>query len=251
MDLDYRIVVPSRKRSGNMKRIRRLLPSATICVDEREEKAYSKVVPKGNLMIHPPLDGLPRILNWLRTEVKEEIMVKIDDDLEYIEYVTMANKHLKIDNHESILEIIENSCRMIVDLDLTMFIYGKAGALAMSHEIPFQPFSPTAGCSGQAYGVRGAARMRRNSVVLEGREDADFILQTLLKDRCLLRDNRYVFWCGQTYHGFGGAAGRITEEHSSLTKKRFKEKWGRHVSFGKSWFVTGEVTKLSVKRRCP
>ena len=61
--MDYRIVVPSRRRSHNMETIRWLLPSALVCIDEREFDDYARVCDVNRLIVHPPIDGLPGTIN--------------------------------------------------------------------------------------------------------------------------------------------------------------------------------------------
>jgi hypothetical protein len=55
LDLDYAIVVPSRRRPHNMPTIRALLPTAMVCVDEREIADYQLFVPGERLLAHPPM----------------------------------------------------------------------------------------------------------------------------------------------------------------------------------------------------
>jgi hypothetical protein len=55
--LDYKIVVPSRKRPHNMPVITGLLPTSLICIDEREEADYAPFVPKERLLLHPLWKG--------------------------------------------------------------------------------------------------------------------------------------------------------------------------------------------------
>lgn len=73
--IDYQIVVPSRARTHNMLLIQQLLPSATICVDEREVEDYIKFVPREKLLVHPPIDFFAPVLNWILANTSAEILV--------------------------------------------------------------------------------------------------------------------------------------------------------------------------------
>src|SRR5437016_707290 len=79
VSLDYAIVVPSRKRVHNMQLIRALLPTALICIDERERDDYLSEVPATHLFQHPPMDGLPAVLNWAMDAIPNPILIVIDD----------------------------------------------------------------------------------------------------------------------------------------------------------------------------
>ena len=75
------IVVASRARPFNMKRIMALLPEAKIFVDEREEKAYLKVVPKDQLVLHEPTETCNQMRRLQFSDTRfSDAMCSIDDD---------------------------------------------------------------------------------------------------------------------------------------------------------------------------
>jgi hypothetical protein len=243
-ELDYTIVVPSRKRTRNMPLIRSLLPSALICVDEREHDAYAQLVPKDKLLLHPPMDGLFAIYNWLLTTIKTEIFIEIDDDFRGVDCLVGSGR--RIMDPEEILAILENSARCTKDLGLTAFCYSRTQNTALTRpaEKPIRPVQPV--CN--AFGVMGNARYRKYNLAFLGRGDVDWTLQTLLEDRCVYADVRFYFDCGNVFAGAGGNVGLVTPEQFEATSRGLRHKWGSHVSYKmQNWVKSRQVAPISIK----
>lgn len=228
MKLDYTIMVPSRKRTHNMATIRSLLPSAVVCIDEREADDYAPFVPKDRLLLHPPLDGLPAVYNWMIDNCDSEIFIEIDDDFKGVRCLTGANRY--ITDSEEILAILENAMVSCKDLDLTCFTFSKTANRVFS-KAEFRPIIPVHRVS-NCFGVMGAARHRKYDVELLSREDVDWTCETLLKDRIVYCDQRFFFDVGTIYSGIGGSVGLIDSERFGRVSLALKKKWGKHVSFG-------------------
>jgi len=76
------VVIPSRARVGNMRRMMDLLPQAVVCVAEQEAAAYREALPPGHrLMVHPNIVGLAPTRNWILDNAQEDCVVMVDDDL--------------------------------------------------------------------------------------------------------------------------------------------------------------------------
>lgn len=224
--LDYAIIVPSRKRAHNMGTIKLLLPTATVCVDEREADDYAAVIPRPQLLVHPPLEGLPAVMNWIQDNVSAEILVEVDDDFQGIR-VTTGSKRFITDSDE-ILAVIENGAQACQDLGLTVFCWSRTPNTTVIHP-DVRPIVPTqAVCA--AFGLMGAARQRRYDTRLTGRADIDFALGTLLADRCLLADVRFFFDTGDTFAGRGGNVGVVTPEQFTAATRGLVERWGNALS---------------------
>jgi len=242
--LDYTIVVPSRKRTHNMPIITDLLPSAYICVDEREVDDYKPWVPEDKLMVHPPMQGLFGVINWMMREVKTPVFVEIDDDFRGVRSLTGSKRF--ITDPEAILAIIENAIVVCDDLDLTTFCFARTANTAMLHpeDKPFRPTAPV--CN--AFGVMGNARYREYDVRYLGRGDVDWTLKTLLEDRCVLADVRYYFDCGNVFGGRGGNVGLVTPAIFANTSRALKAKWRKNVSFQAPAFAKKrDVAPISIK----
>jgi hypothetical protein len=224
---DYSIVVPSRARAHNMETIRWLLPSALICVDEREVDAYAPHVPSERMLVHPPFDGLPRAINWLMDAVESPVMVEIDDDFQGVQCNVGSRRF--ITDAEEILAIIENAITCTHDLGLTAFCWSRTMNTTIIHP-DRRPIVPTQSVC-NAFGVMGAARHRHYDTALLGRADVDWTLRTLLEDRAVFADVRFYFDCGRVFAGRGGNVGLVTPEIFKSSTRQIVERWGKAVSF--------------------
>lgn len=225
--LDYQIYVPSRRRTQNMLLIRQLLPSAIICVDEREAADYAPFVPPEKLLIHPPIDFFGPVLNWMLMNTPEEIFVSIDDDFTGIQVMTGSKRYLT--DQEEILAIIENSARACHDLGLTTFCWSGTGngMFLKPDMIPLKPVQPIH----HAFGLMNGARRRKWREDIPGRNAVDATLTTLLLDRCIYSDTRFWFDTGAVFAGRGGLVDLITVELWKQSSRRLKESWGKSISF--------------------
>ena len=222
----YRIVVPSRKRPFNMERIQTLFPTASICVDEREEETYLEYVDQSKLILHPAFDGYDRVMNWMFENIECDTLVEIDDDVTHA--VANFPKKRRISRPDDLLQIVENSYQAIVDLDLTCFCFCRTMnfmAVDMINE-PIAAVSDVCVCMG----VRKAAKARRFEVAAFGaRADIDWSLRTLLEDRAVYCDRRFYFANGRTFSGRGGIVGLVSDEAFDGLTKTLKERWGSYL----------------------
>lgn len=225
-DLDYTLVVPSRRRVHNMPVIRELLPTALVCVDEREVKEYLTEVPEGKLLVHPPLDGVARVMNWMLDAVKTPIFIEIDDDFAGVR-VNVGTRRFITDPVE-ILNIIENACRATQDLGLTAFTFAHSQHTVFNRA-DIWPVRPVQQCD-NCFGVMGAARYRKYDEGLPGRAAVDWTLRTLLEDRCLYVDMRFRFDCGEIFSGAGGNVGLVTTDQFVATSRKLRKRWGKHLN---------------------
>lgn len=230
---DYAILVPSRKRAHNMARIRALLPTALICVDEREHADYAPHVPPAQLLLHPPMVGLFSVINWMMDTVEADVLVEVDDDFCGVKCTVGAERYITDPN--DILAVIENAMTACSDLGLTAFCFSRTPNTTVIRpcERPIVPVQSV--CN--AFGVMGAARRRHYDTRFLGRGDVDWTLQTLLEDRCVYADVRFYFDCGNVFGGRGGNVGLVTPETFSATSRALKRKWGKHVSFKAPGYV--------------
>lgn len=243
----YTIVVPSRKRVHNMPIIRSLLPSAMICVDEREVADYEEVVPASNLLVHPPMEGLFGVINWMMDNVKTPTLIEVDDD--FCGVKCLVGSRRTIYDSDEILAILENAAQCCEDLGVTTFGFSRTPNYTMLHP-ELKPILP-AGPICNAFGVMGAARRRHYDTTFLGRGDVDWTLQTLLEDRKVYQDARFYFDCGMVFGGRGGNVGLVTPEVFEQTSRGLRKKWGRHVSYkGVGWQKQRQVAaiRLAVSR---
>jgi hypothetical protein len=231
--LDYQICIPSRKRPFNMPLLRMLLPTAIICVDEREADAYLAVVPKKNLMIHPPSEGAPAARNFIIDNCKAECLIMSDDDLRGV-LVNVGSKRF-IRDSEEILAILENSVRITKELNLSTFCYSRTANTTVIHpdERPIVPVQQVYGC----WGMMNAARHRHYDEGLKSRADLEWTLQTLLHDRCVVADVRFYFDFGSSFSGSGGNSGLVNTEDFMAATRIVAKRWGKAISFKRPGYM--------------
>ncbi len=248
--LDYTIVVPSRKRAHNMPVLRSLLPTALICVDERERQDYAPFVPQNKLLLHPPMDGLPSVINWMQHAIETPILIEVDDDFQRVIVTTGSQR--KLTDPIEILAVLENAARACQDLGLSAFCFSRTPntTIIRPAERPIVPVQSV--CN--AFGIMGAARHRPYDTTLLGRADVDWSLQTLLEERCVYADVRFYFDCGRVFGGRGGNVGLITPAKFKQTSVELQKRWGRYVSFKAPAFAkkrTVAAIRLKVSRTNP
>ena len=231
--LDMAIVVPSRRRTHNMGTSRLLLPTAIVCVDEREADDYAAVVPAPNLLLHPPMEGLPAVMAWIMDNVPQEILVCIDDDFQGVQVTTGSKRFLT--SSDEILAVIENGARACHDLGLTCFCWSRTPNTTVIRP-DVRPIVPTQ-LVGSAFGVMGAARKRHYDKRFSGRAAVNWTLETLLHDRAVLADIRYFFDCGVIFSGRGGNVGVVTPEAFTAASKALVKKWGNALSLKAPGYV--------------
>lgn len=241
--IDYTLVVPSRKRSHNMETIRWLLPTAMICIDEREVEDYAPHVAASQLLVHPAFDGLPRAFNWLQQTVTTECLVMVDDDFAGVR-VNVGSKRFITDSEE-ILGIIENAMRCCSDLKLTSFCWSRTQNTTVIHP-EIRPIVPVQSVS-SAFGCMGRARTRLYDPALLARASIDWTMHTLLEDRAVYTDLRFYFDFGRIFSGRGGNVGLVTPESFKDSTRELAKRWGKNVSFKPPGYVKNrEVASMRI-----
>lgn len=222
-----KIVVPSRRRSHNMPRLLRLVPSAIICVEDSEVEDYARFVPRNQILPHPPLEGRAAgVYNWMLVNVECEILVRMDEDLQCV--LSCVMRHRKLNDPEAIYALIENSARNCKDLGLSVFCFARSPNYALTHpeEQPIRPVELVAGC----FGVMNGARYREMDCAMGCRSDLDFTMETLLNERCIYADVRFHFDFGLAGAGRGGGVGLTTSADMARATRLLRIKWGRFIS---------------------
>jgi hypothetical protein len=233
--IDYRIVVPSRGRPGNVAKLLSLMPSACICVDQRERADYAAVVPKKQLLLHPPSSGGPAARNWIIENVKATCLIQCDDDLSGVRS-TIGSRRFLTDPDE-VMAVLENAMTACHDLGLTTFCFSRTINTTVIHpELrPIVPVQQVYGC----WGVMGAARHRLYDTTLKSRADLDWSLATLLHDRCVYADVRFYFDFGSSFSGAGGNSGLVTADDFKTSTEIVAKRWGRAISFKRPGYHKG------------
>jgi len=240
----YRLVIPSRRRAGKIAGIMGLLPTAFICVDEREEAEYRQVVPAKRLWLHAPTETLGEVRQWVLDNAPEESVVMVDDDFKWVRTL-VGRRTRKIVEPGAILQIIENG--ITVSADLGIHLFGWQRNANPRDFYGYDPLSFVAVASA-AWGVVG--REHAVDVRLNLAESLDLTLTNLLENRIVYHDRRFYFDCGPRWKGAGGLQGIRTSDTEGDEKKWMDEKWGQYVSMDQKLKSGGTGMSIRVQRRC-
>jgi hypothetical protein len=225
---DIGVVILSRKRPHNMRTIRGLLPRALVCIDEREEADYAGLVPKEQLILHPPLDGVPRVWNWIIENLPHPVLFKVDDDMTVMRWLVPPERYVR--DPDEIMAVIHNGAQVCADLGLGVFCFNpiKHPMMLDFDRKPIRATGPAAGI----FGVVNAARHRPMRVRFGARAQIDWTMLALLYDRAIFTDLRYCFDAGLVFSGAGGNSSLYSTAHFSRVTKLLKEEWGRYLTLG-------------------
>lgn len=226
MTSDWSIVVPSRARPGNIPTLLKLIPEAYVCVDRCEKTDYAEVVPKGRLLLHPGLDRLSAIRNWILDNAETESVVMCDDDLKSM-HIRSGRLYKKVVDPVTIHTVFANGARILADLDLSLYSWSRN-----PNPIAFDPTNVIKFCNPAAgvFVVRG--RKFRWDENLTCRVDCDFTMSVLRGDRISFSDNRFYFNFGAVCQGKGGLQGRRTSDREAEELEYLNRKWGDYLKLG-------------------
>lgn len=227
-----KIIIPSRGRAGVLRDgALSLFPNATVCVSKSDEKDYASVC--DDLLVHPDnVEGIGPLRQWILDNVKDEIVVQVDDDCHSVYSICGLTKR-DIKDPAMIERIVAVTAQCAKDAKCRVFGFNQAWDVRKFR--PYKPFALNTWMGG-VVGVIG--RQLRYDTSLKLRADIDFCLQSLLKDRITWQDQRYSFvhkrWTGQ-----GGNNTMRSEERHQLEMDYLKKKWGGYISF--------EETKTAIR----
>ena len=243
--IDYVIVIPSKGRSSLVGSTLRLLPTAKVWVDEREANEYGLALPKNQLVLHRPTEGIVQCRNELLTTFSKahECVVMVDDDLIGIRCLVGRRPRSTTDPH-AIRQVIENSITICTDLGIKAFCWNRnPNPMQFLGHDPLAFVPPLAG----AWGVIGEPRLADRR--LKHQEDLDITMQYLLHDRIIYSDRRWYFDFGATWGNKGGnqAARRFDAEQDDT--RLLKQKWGRYIRIEGRKSGTTRRLSIRVKRR--
>jgi hypothetical protein len=239
-----KVVIPSKARADKINRFSlALFPDATVTVDEREVADYAPVVPKGQLLPHPPLQFLPQIRNWLLDHIPDDEFLMVDDDIRSVYSKTgVVIKHYRHPN--DVAQIVDNAALVAREIGAHLFGFTQDGGVFGYR--PQDPLSFT-GWLGTVFGVIGRT-WRYDERFLVGTEDMDVSLQCLLNDRIIFIDERFHFWSMDRLRSRGGVGANRSLERELADSELLSRKWGQYVSMG--FKATGTRYKsIHVSRR--
>ena len=132
-----KIVIPSKGRANVLREgALKLFPSALICVGESDVPAYSEL--SDNLLVHPDnVTGIGPIRQWILDNVKDEIVVQVDDDVHTVYSICGLTKRTL--NSAAIAErIIYTTAQCAKDAKCRVFGFNQAWDVRKFR--PYKPF---------------------------------------------------------------------------------------------------------------
>ena len=225
----------------------RFLKEYIILVPESEHQTYTNVlkheVGKSQIQkISDKIQGLASIRNWIIDHYEGDIII-LDDDITSFTSVT-RKKGYKITNPQVCEEILANTYINAKDAGVRIFGFNQTQADVRKYNAT-EPFKLNT-WTGTIIGIIGKDLKfdERNKL----RVDADFCLQSLMKDRIVWIDQRFGFICTRDTNK-GGNAFLRSKETVEKEKKYMKQKWGTHINMKKA--RQREGLSLRVKRKDP
>jgi hypothetical protein len=236
-----------------MERLLSLLPTAKVFVDEREEAAYKRVVPKGQLILHEPTETFVEVrrLQFTDERFNKPMICAFDDDFRGCTAM-VGQKVRSITDPGSILQIIISTATVARDIGAPIFGWNRqAHPGAFRPHDPFSFVAPCAGGWGQSLppGERILPDRR-----LYNQEDLDCAMQALLKKRILFVDNRHYMDFGLVGQGVGGNQISRSSDREKHDDDLLKSKWAGCIDIGarkpmKGKSMGGRKMSVKVKRK--
>lgn len=235
-----RIIIPSRKRADTIaNRTLRLFPDAIVTVDERERDDYRSVTP--NLVLHPPLESLAEILNWIVDAFDDETLVVAEDDI--TRCVSFVGNNVRVFREpRDVMQIVENCAEVAQGVGARMF--GFTDSANPKHFKPQDPIAFVANLY-TIYGYVG--KEVRSDPKRRLFRDMDTSLTELLNNRIVYCDTRFHFESVAPLRQGGGNAVNRAREDLASAMEFMQRKWGHYVRAGKSGDLVLNVG--AIKRR--
>lgn len=220
-----RIRIPSRKREKNVSRLLAVFPDAVFVVHESEAEVYAKEAGKEHVETHKVVGSINAIrYGIIKNGPADGSLLMIDDDFKCRVQVVCREKPYNLTNPIDIRQIVENTAQASMDVGAKMF--GFAPSARPVYFRPQDPFNLT-GYIQQAIGLHGTDILPDLS--FKNMEDADMVLQCLLRHRFVFVDTRFHFDFGLVWDGAGGLQGVRTLEQESADRKAVAAKWGEYI----------------------
>jgi hypothetical protein len=221
------VSIPSSGRPDKAYRTKtQFLPGALIYVAEKEEFAYLAAgIPPESLRIHPNLQGMGRIRNFLLNDCRTNVCIQVDDDFESV----LARPGLRmrtIRKPELLADIMYSTALVASDMGVSMFGWGtQAWPLNYRDHDPLGIRGPFGGASGT---IGKLAKWDDRLLIAE---DSDVIMRELLERRIVFQDKRYYWNFGKVAGGTGGLQSVRSKERCDKDKELLRTKWGGYVQF--------------------
>lgn len=240
MKQKFFVAIPTYKRAGHVHSLK-LFPKATLFCNYGELEEYKKHYPKNEIVecgkevigLTPKLNA---ILDYCEKH-KIKRLLKVDDDFtKFVSFV--GGTHKQIDDLEHLNEVIERLFVMIEDANTRLFTFAPtADVRRYEGSMPFRLFSSV---KIGIYGMRVGDGYRFDERFIL-KQDIDCALDTVMKYKYFIVENRYSFAFKETMKSVGGCAEYRNNDREQQMIKLLRSKWGSDV-FSVSNTNKGEMT---------
>ncbi len=239
-----KIIIPSKKRTGNINAVVSLLgDDVTFFVHESEKDDYESF--GVNVETHNHVGKMSLIRNEIIRRHAADIVCMCDDDITGVINLT-EDKPQKITDRDHIIDIINNGFRICEDSGCAIF-----GWTRLAKPLGFVPHNPFHLNQATAQIFICSDPDLLCDEKLTAVEDIDLMLSCLLKRRYIITDQRYYFDFGAVWKGAGGCKTIRTEEREIQERQYLKRKWKSHICLdSKEGKKTGFSMAIRVKRKC-
>lgn len=217
-----KMIVLSKGRSETIKeKTLRLFPDAYVCVAESEKVDYAMVTDK--IITHPDnISGIGPLRNWVVANIEDETIVMLDDDISCV-YDQVSYNKSRIEDPTHCMAILERTAIIAKEAQCYLFGFSQC-SLPLNFNI-LSPFIFNTWVGG-VVGVIGKRQGWDNGLIL--RADIDACLRSMVKERILWIDNRYIFVHDRFKNKGGNNINRTKEQHE-LEIKVLKNRWGNTI----------------------
>jgi len=236
----YFVAIPTYKRAGKVHSLE-LFPKATLFCNFGELEEYKKHYPKVPIVECPEyVVGLTPKLNYIIEyceEKKIKRLLKVDDD--FTKFVSLiGGMHKPIDDLDVLDEVIERLFIMTEDAKSRLFTFAPTPDIRRYEAtMPFRLFSSIKiGIYGLLIG--DGYRFDERFIL---KQDIDCALDTVMRYRYFIVENRYSFAFKETMKSIGGCAEYRNTDREQEMIKLLRQKWG-DSNFSVSSTNKGEMT---------
>lgn len=212
---------PSYRRAGAAT-IFNYMDDINFVVGKNEFEGYRKYY-KNVIAIPDRVNGnIARVRNWILDNSDADIIVMIDDDVEYIQY--FEDKLRYIVNAKKLKRLVMNWAEIAIDIGTVLF--GVNLTNAPKHYREYAPFSFLSPVCGTFFCVVN------NSIRFDERlylnEDYDYFIQVMNECRKVLRVNKYHYQVNHLTKAGGCTLYRTMDREKEQARIMIK-KWGDKI----------------------
>lgn len=212
-----------------------------VLVPESEKELYQARIDNPIITVPDSIQGLGRLRNWILDHFSEQTIIMLDDDIRCMYYLA-EEKSKRILDDEKVAQILINTSVISRDMGVKVFGYSQTDIRKFNGSEPFKLNTWV----GTVIGVNGRKYRFRDD---KFKVDIDYTLQSLLVDRIIFQDMRYLFSTSRDNNRGGNATFRNMADYEK-SLETLKKKWGACLRV-KNHKTSNININLNVPRKAP